>query len=53
MCLCSGAVRRTVCSRGVVGLCCAEQPLPDSGMTLDTAELTLDITEGDPPRWPT
>ena len=25
-----------------------EQPLPDSGMTLDTAELTLDITEGDP-----
>ena len=24
------------------------QPLPDSGMTLDTAELTLDITEGDP-----
>lgn len=48
MCLCSGAVRRTVCSRGVVGLCCAGAAAAGQRHDIDTAELTLDITEGDP-----
>ena len=34
---------------GALPVCAAqEHPVPDSGMTLDTAELTLDLTEDDP-----
>ena len=34
---------------GALPVCAAQDlPVPDSGMTLDTAELTLDLTEDDP-----
>ena len=49
-CVCAVVLCAELFAAGALSAYAAqEQPLPDSGMTLDTAELTLDITEGDPP----
>lgn len=48
-CVCAVVLCAELFAAGALSAYAAqEQPLPDSGMTLDTAELTLDITEGDP-----
>ena len=49
ICVCAVVLCAELFAAGALSAYAAqEQPLPDSGMTLDTAELTLDITEGDP-----
>lgn len=48
-CVCAVVLCAELFAAGALSAYAAQgQPLPDSGMTLDTAELTLDITEGDP-----
>ena len=48
-CVCAVVLCAELFAAGALSAYAAqEQPLPDSGMTLDTAELTLDITEGRP-----
>ena len=48
-CVCAVVLCAELFAAGALSAYAAqEQPLPDSGMTLDTAELTLDITERDP-----
>ena len=48
-CVCAVVLCAELFAAGALSAYAAqEQPLPDSGMTLDTAELTLDITEGAP-----